>query len=547
MRCLAMAVLLATLPVGVRPLTAQQPAGPRGTIVIAVAAEATSPVPTLYSNDAASRELGDLIFLRLADPGPTLRTSDEGSFQPRLARRWRRPDPLTLVFELDPRARWHDGVPVTSRDVVFTLNRARNPANGRQLAGLLRHITAVEADGDQRVVFHFDKSYPEQLYDATYHVPPLPAHLVEAIAPEALAKSSFAANPVGDGPYRWVRRVPEQQLTELTADSTFFLGRPGIARVFFQAVGNADARANMLSTGAADAVDNVYTMGNWSQLLALPDYQSIPFPTFSVGYLLFNSRDPADTSRPHRILADVEVRRALTEALQRDSLARIGYGPSAVAPPGPVSQAVWVFDRKLARLPFDSAGARRRLLARGWSDHDGDGTLDKDGVPLKLSLIVPNTSQPRRLIATAAQEALRLIGVDLQLLVLSPPEIGPRMGAGNFDMVFGSATQDPTPSGLTQSWSCTGATNVARYCDPAVDSLYEQAIASRDPGPIWRKALIRIAEDAPAVFMYSPTYVALVHRRFDHVAIRSQSTWIDLWRWRLRPGAELPRDLPEKR
>lgn len=547
MRCLAMAVLLATLPVGVRPLTAQQPGGPRGTIVIAVAAEATSPVPTLYSNDAASRELGDLIFLRLADPGPTLRTSDEGSFQPRLARRWRRPDPLTLVFELDPRARWHDGVPVTSRDVVFTLNRARNPANGRQLAGLLRHITAVEADGDQRVVFHFDKSYPEQLYDATYHVPPLPAHLVEAIAPEALAKSSFAANPVGDGPYRWVRQVPEQQLTELTADSTFFLGRPGIARVFFQAVGNADARANMLSTGAADAVDNVYTMGNWSQLLALPDYQSIPFPTFSVGYLLFNSRDPADTSRPHPILADVEVRRALTEALQRDSLARIGYGPSAVAPPGPVSQAVWVFDRKLARFPFDSAGARRRLLARGWSDHDGDGTLDKDGVPLKLSLIVPNTSQPRRLIATAAQEALRLIGVELRLLVLSPPEIGPRMGAGNFDMVFGSATQDPTPSGLTQSWSCTGATNVARYCDPAVDSLYEQAIASRDPGPIWRKALIRIAEDAPAVFMYSPTYVALVHRRFDHVAIRSQSTWIDLWRWRLRPGAELPRDLPEKR
>lgn len=544
MRRLAMAILLASLPAGGHPLPAQQKA-PAGTIIIAVAALGNSPVPTLYSNDAASRELGDLIFLRLAEPGPTLQTSDEKSFEPRLASRWRRRDPLTLEFELDPRAKWHDGAPVTARDVVFTMERARNPANSRQLAGLLRHITAVEAEGDRKVVFHFDRAYPEQLYDATYHVPPLPAHLIEKIPPDSLGRSSFAAAPVGNGPYQWVRRALDQQTIELKADSTFFLGKPGIGRVIFQAVTSPDARANLILTGAADVVENAYNFGNAADLLALPDYQSLPYPTFTVGYILFNQRNPADTGQPHPILSDPEVRRAITEALDRDQLARTGYGPSGVAPPGPVSQASWVFDRKLARFPYDTGSARRRLLARGWSDHDGDGILDKGGVPLRLNLLVTATSQPRRLMATAAQESLRQIGVDLQLVVLSPPEIGPRAMGGNFDLVFASATQDPTPSGLTQSWSCAGGTNMGRYCDPVVDSLYEAAIVAANPGPIWRQALSRIADDAPAVFVYTTTSVALVQRRFEKVSIRSQSTWLDLWKWRLRAGAALPRDTPD--
>jgi hypothetical protein len=70
----------------------------------------------------------------------------------------------------------------------------------------------------------------------------------------------------------------------------------------------------------------------------------------------------------------------------------------------------------------------------------------------------------------------------------------------------------------------------------------DQAITSRDPAPIWRKALIRIAEDAPAVWAYTPTSVAIVHRRFEQVSFRPQSSWLDLWRWRLKPGAALPRD-----
>ena len=89
----------------------------RGTIVIVIGAEPTLPVPGL-SSGKANVDVASLMFLPLARPGKKLVTTDEKSFEPVLAKSWARRDSLTLVFDLDPRAKWHDGVPVTSRDVV---------------------------------------------------------------------------------------------------------------------------------------------------------------------------------------------------------------------------------------------------------------------------------------------------------------------------------------------------------------------------------------------------------------------------------------------
>jgi peptide/nickel transport system substrate-binding protein len=528
-------------------LAAQASPSLPGTIVILQPREATAPVPLLWGNDAVSREVGDQLFLRLAELGPARNTSDEKSFEPRLARRWQRVDSLTLAFDLDPRARWHDGTPVTSADVVATMDRARNRADYPQAATLLRHIVSVTAPSPGRVVFRFDRVYSEQFYDATYHVPPLPAHLVKGISAADLPKSPFAASPVGNGPYRWVRRVGAQQLIELRADSAFFLGRPGIGRVLFQAVGDGQARMNLLLSEEADAVDNIYQFGAPDQVLAQPAYTTYRVPSLNVGFFRFNTRDPSDTSRPHPILSDPEVRRALALALDRSRLAHAGWGPESVAPAGPVPQALWIYNPKAPQPPYDTTGARELFALRGWSDSDGDGILDKQGRPLALTMLVPSTSVPRARMAQLAQEQLRQVGVDLRLLVLDPVEIQARWKTRSFDLDFGASTMDPSPSGLVQSWSCAGigagGLNYTGYCDPAVDSLFEQAITTAGkPGPIWTRAITRLQDDAPAIFIFSPTLVPAVHRRFDHVTLRPQSTWLDLWRWHLVPGAALPRD-----
>ena len=122
-----------------------------GTIVIVIGAEPTLPVPTLSSNKA-NVDVASLMFLPLARPGKKLVTTGEAGFEPMLAKSWTRRDSLTLVFTLDPRATWHDGVPVTSRDVVWSLNRARDSAAPLPYPLLLRDLARVTAEGPGREI-----------------------------------------------------------------------------------------------------------------------------------------------------------------------------------------------------------------------------------------------------------------------------------------------------------------------------------------------------------------------------------------------------------
>src|SRR5215210_2865758 len=226
-------------------------------LVIVTGGQATLPVPTLMEGPEASvgnLDVADQLFLRLAELGPKLVTSGESDFVPGLAKSWTRRDSITLAFDLDTRARWHDGAPVTAKDVLFTISRAKNPAVSPRLSELLRQIVSVSAEGSDRVVFRFARPYAEQLYDATFHVAPLPAHLLDSIAPAALAQSSFVKHPFGSGPYRWVRNVPGQ-FVELAAVEHFFLGKPKIERLIFRTATDPTARLNLLLSGEADAID----------------------------------------------------------------------------------------------------------------------------------------------------------------------------------------------------------------------------------------------------------------------------------------------------
>jgi len=538
-----LSLLASLLPLLSPALPAQTPPD-AGTIVIAVSRMASSPIPTLWSNDQVNREVSDLMFLRLLEPGPTLRLTEEKSFVPRLARRWQRRDSLTLVFELDPQAKWQDGPPVTSEDARFTLERARDSVLSPQTASLLTRISGVSVEGPNRVVVRFREAYAEQLYDATYHTPLLPAHLVAGIPAESLGTSAFAREPVGSGPYRFSRRVSGQQL-ELTGWDEFFLGRPRIRRVIFLLASDPEARVNLLLNGTADVLESVYAMPNPGRIEHLPAFLYYPVPGLQISYITMNLRNPADTSQPHPILADPDVRRALILLLDRRTIARGAYGPSTSVPNGPVSAVVGRTLDVPAAPAADPARARRLLAAQGWADHDGDGILDRNGAPLSLSLMVPSVVFPRMLMAAQIQERFRLAGIQLRLEPLEPALYVPRRRAGNYDLEFYGVSQDPTPSGLTQTWLCSSPriSNVSHYCNPAVDSLVARGKVDRSGGAAYfRDAVLRIAADAPAIFMTATVPVVAVHRRITNVSIRPESTWNDLWRWSIRPGQQLERD-----
>ncbi|MBA3495764.1 MAG: hypothetical protein H0T86_01510 [Gemmatimonadales bacterium] len=507
----------------------------QSSIVIATGGEATVPVPTLMEGPHASianTDVADQLFLRLAELGPTLITAGDRAFVPRLARSWTRRDSVTLAFDLDPRATWHDGVPVTAKDVVFTFTRARDPAIAPQLAGLLRRISAVRAEGDRRVVFQYTQPYAEQLYDAVFHTAPLPSHLLAGIPPLALAGAPFVQAPVGSGPYRWVRRVSGQYV-ELAANERFFLGVPAIRRVLFRLAADPDARLNMVLGGEADAMDNIPSpRSNVARVAARSDLRVVPVPTSTVGFLLFNQRDPRDRDRPHPILSERDVRRAIGLALDRRRMVRATLGNAAQVPYGPTSPILWIRHGAPPPLGANVHEARRLLAARGWKDHDGDGVLDRVGRPLALTLSTTNSSAIRQQLALQIQEQLRQVGIRVQFERFDFPVYNERRTAGRFDIDFASTAQDPSPTGLGQGWSCEGSTNVARYCDPVVDSLLEVAGQATDAAPeAWRAVLRRIEAGAPAVFMYGLNYLFVVHRRFTNVRIRPESSWLALREW----------------
>lgn len=516
---------------------AQQRPDAASSLVIATGQEAPMPIPTLMEGaqaNLANFEIADHLFLRLAALGPSLTTAGDAGFLPRLARKWTRRDSLTLVFELDPRARWHDGTPVTSRDVLFTMTRARDPGVAPRLATLLRHVVAVEAEGELTVVFRFARRYAEQFYDATYHTALLPAHLLAHLPPGDVARSDFVAAPVGTGPYRWVRSVPGQ-LVELAANDRFFLGRPAVRRIVVRVARDADARLNMVLSGDADAMDNIVPpTSNPARVAAHPELRLVTVPSPTIGYLLYNQRDPRDRARPHPILADLEVRRALTLGLDRRLLVRAVLGDYGEVPYGPVSTLLWIRHGAPEASGQDRAEARRLLESRGWLDRDGDGLRERDGRPLALRLNVTNTSAIRRQMSLLVQQQLRHIGVRVDLVQLDGPTWMERRTTGDFDLDFSASVQDPSPSGLSQSWSCRGHSNVGGYCDPVVDTLLERAIQARgDARAAWHAVLRRIEAGAPAAFLYAPSYVYVVHRRFRDVAIRPESSWASVWRWKI--------------
>lgn len=516
-----------------------------GTLVIVSGEYATLPVPTLMEGPASTTEnahVADLLFLRLAVEGPGRSTLDESGYEPQLARSWSRRDSLTLVFELDPRARWHDGRPVTAQDVVFTFQRAMNPAIAPSLAELLQGIDTVRAESQRRVVISFKRAYLEQFFDATHYVQPLPAHLLRSVDPDSIATSEYARAPVGNGAYRWTRTVPGQ-LLEFTANPAFFLGRPGIGRIVIRVATDASARLNLLLSGEADALRApVPPLSNREQLEGR-GFRLVTIPSNSVGYLLFNTRARDDSTRPHPILADVRVRRALVLALDRDAMLRSMLGPYAKVPYGPIPTSLWLSELAPEAADRDSMQAAQLLDAAGWRDSNGDGIRDRNGVPLALAVEVPGTSMFRRRLTEIAMAQHRELGIDLSMTVSDRGVWMERLNGGDFDVIFGSLTQEPTPSAFPQTWSCDGSGNASGWCEPVVDSLMTAARRTKgDATPVWLAAMRELEESAPAAFLYAPYEVVALHRRFENVSLRPGSPWMMAWRWRVRDGAELARD-----
>jgi peptide/nickel transport system substrate-binding protein len=363
----------------------------------------------------------------------------------------------------------------------------------------------------------------------------IPAHVWSAIPKSAWSGDTALAHLVGSGPYR-VAQWKRGEFLTLVADSTF-TPAPLIRRAIWRFTPDPDAALNLVLSHEADVLEAAAGPDRERRAAADSSVRVLRYPSAAYGFLGFNLVSPKGGAAPHPVLGDRETRRALARAIDRPTAAKSVFGPSAKAPPGPMSQLLWLWSDSISTTPFDADAARRELDALGWRPGK-DGTRARQGRRLAFDILVPSTSAARRQLAVVLQEMWRAVGAAVTVTAVDFPVFQQRLGQGKFDSYIGAWIDEPSARGLADQWTRDGwaALNYGHYADARFDSLFHEASRMADvdqAGHAYRAALAMLNADAPALFLFAPANAAVLSPRVRGFEINPYSWASGLRKWRL--------------
>jgi peptide/nickel transport system substrate-binding protein len=519
------------LAVGCKDSSRSGPTG--GTIAISASADADALVPPLTMS-IEGKQVGDQVFDNLADIGPALNTVGDAGFTPRLAKSWAwAPDSLSISFQIDPRAKWHDGVPVRAEDVRFTYGLVKDEKLGSPLAGNLDNVDSVSLPDSMTARVWLHKRAPDEFYKVATPVSILPSHILRSVNPAQLRTSDFAQHPIGSGRFKFSSWERGARIV-VTADSSNYRGRPKADRVVWLIAPEYPTAATRFLTGAADFISVVK-----------PDYVArvrekdadvvTTNSSLDYGYVAFNLGD-ATKRQTHPVLGNREVRRALVMATDRNSLVRSVFDTLGLVAHGPVTRALPTSDTTIG-LPYDTARAATILDSLGWK-RGSDGMRRRGPTPLAFALMVPSSSASRSKLAVLLQEQWRRAGAAVRIESLEGNAFGARLEDRRFDAALNGWHIDPTPSSVREEWASSeikkGGYNETSYRSPTFDAVIDSAISEANPArsqALYRRAYRILTDDAPGMWVYELRNVHGVSKRIHPVGIRSDAWWANLADW----------------
>jgi peptide/nickel transport system substrate-binding protein len=519
-----------------------------GTLAISTGGDPDVLIPSLVQSVQAG-QITDMIYDRLAEIGDSLNILDDKGFTPRLADRWTwSADSLRIAFHINPKARWHDGVPVRSNDVRFTIASTKDSTLGSPVKPLISNVDSVSTADSLTAVYWFHTRTPQQFYDAVYQLPIMPEHIWKDIAPSGWRASEAARNPIGSGQYRFVRWIPRAAV-ELVADTANYRGRPKLTRLIWSIAPDFNTALTRFLSGETDFFEQLRPE-NLPEVAKHPELRIQRYHALQYLFAQFNLRDPANSARPNPIFGNRELRRALTMATDRATIVRSVYDTLALPALGPTVRAYPTTDQNLQQIPFDLARARQILDSLGWRATDTNSVRSRNGRPLQFTLSVPATSKVRVRLAVLLQEQLRRAGVKVDLEQLDFPVLMEKERKRLFDAALGQWSTQPSPGAVRGSWGTAGSraasgNNYGSYESPAFDAYVDSALASFDPArrkAYFTKAYDTIIQDAPAIWLAEPTPMVGYHSRLQLGALRPDAWWAHIPEWWIPSDKRIPRD-----
>jgi len=322
---------------------------------------------------------------------------------------------IDITYTIRPDAKWGDGLPVTTEDVLFTYEVGRHKHSAVANAELYRRITGIDVKDDKTFTLHVNKLTFD--YAAINDFVLLPAHIERAAFADPAQyrlKTRYNTDPTNpglyNGPYR-VGEVARGSYVSLEPNPYWAGPRGHFRRVAVRAIENTAALAANLLSGTIDMVAGELGL-SLDEALAFEKRHGDAFRMIYKPGLVYEHID-LNLDRP--ALADRRVREALILGLDREAIAKslfAGRQPVADTFVNPLDAG---YSAETPRSRYDPARAGTLLDAAGWHAQVGEIRRDAQGQTLSLELMTTAGNRTRELVEQVLQSQWRRIGVDIRI------------------------------------------------------------------------------------------------------------------------------------
>jgi peptide/nickel transport system substrate-binding protein len=530
-RAAALLLLLMGLFVGSDAIGAQEAPKAQGkpaygdTLVDSVTGNVSGLIPNITS-DSASHEVGNLIYSGLVTRDRDLNIIGEA------ADSWTfTPDCLNLTFKLRKDIKWHDGLPFTADDVVFTYQTMVNPKTPTSYREDFKAVDSVTAVDANTVRITYQKPYAKALQSWSTWM--LPRHLLDKYVQEGRLRDAPQNwhGPVGTGPYRFKEMRSGEKIV-LTSNPDYFEGRPYISRIIYRIIPSQATIFLELKAKGVDAAN--LTALQYMRQTDYPDfrksYQKFRYPSNAYTYFGFNLKDPR--------FADKRVRQAFAHAINKQALiegVRMGLGRDAT---GPYKPGTWVYNPNVTKYPYDLAKAKQLLAAAGWTERNAEGLLVKNGQPFTFTLLTNQGNEERKKIAEIVQASLREVGIGVEVRILEWASfLKEYVKKRRFDAIIlgWGIGLDPDQYEIWHS-SKMGPDdlNTVSFQNHEVDELLEKGRASchqNERKKYYDRLQEILAEELPIIFLYFPDALPAVARRVHGIVESPNGIRFNMREW----------------